>query len=456
MKILLMLTFIALAFLSCSRDWNSPLENDSDLLHQPQILSIEQYNQGFKLQLNYSYSSEAIMLFERKITGAAYEPITMKQFSTSVFADTTLDMEFDHDLTYRIKVQKGEYYTDYSNEKAYNYSSIILNAPNGFTATTIEMQGVRLNWQDNSGKETGYKVEKNLNGTGYAEIANIPANSVTYMDNIAGVPATPLNLIYRVKAYTNSLNATSEEQNVIYSGLGAPTNLTITDNTFFHFTIAWTRNSTIANSYQIERKKNSGAYALLATVGAGVSTYSDNITEIGTYSYRVRANAGTNYSSYTNEAVSQITNELPNILPAIIDFTPIGKFNGHWYYTSTETATWQNAKIACANIAGGNGHLVTITSAEENEFMLVSEGAYWIGCTDEAVEGIWVWITGEPFIYTNWANGEPNNNGIGEDYGEMFGSNSTPSRTWNDGGEPQNQTLVHQYFLEIEPLSSVK
>ena len=332
-KNIALLIIILVALLSCSRDWNSPLESDVDLLHQPQILNITQDATGFKLQLDYSYSANAVLLFERKIAGAAYEPITMQKLSSSVFADSTLDMEFDHNLSYRLRVQKGEYYTDYSNVEPYNYTSIILNSPSGFSASTIELQGVRLNWQDNSGKETGYKIEKNLNGAGYTEIASLPANTETYMDNISGMPASPLSLIYRVRAYTANLTSAWQEQNVIYSGLGAPTNLIITDHSFYHFSLAWTRNSTIATGYQIESKKDGGAYALLAIVGTTVQTYNTELLENGSYTFRVRAVRNSDYSTYTNEVNQQINIVMPT--NGLIAYYP---FNGN------------------ANDESGNGH----------------------------------------------------------------------------------------------------
>ncbi len=324
MKLILGLLILTFLLLSCSRDWNSPLENDSDLLNQPQIVGItEDTAIGFKLELNYSYSNSATMLFERK-TGAAYEPITLKKLSSSVFADTTLNMEFDHNPTYRLRVQKGDYFTEYSNQVASNYTSIILNTPSGLTANTIEMQGVRLNWNDNSNKETGYKIERNLNGAGFLEIDDRPANTETYLNSIPEMPPTPMSLVYRVKAYTANLNSAWQEQNVIYSGLGAPTNLAITDSSFYHFTITWTRNSTIATAYQIERKKNNEGYTLQTTLNAGVTAYIDYLNEIGTYTYRVRAKKDDVYSSYTNTVSKIVDTEIPT--NGLVAYYP---FNGN-------------------------------------------------------------------------------------------------------------------------------
>jgi hypothetical protein len=324
MKHLFWIFILALLLLSCSRDWNSPLENDPDLLHQPQIVSITpETSVGFKLVINYSYSASANMLFERR-TDAAFEPITLKKLSTSVFADTTLDMELDHSATYRLRVQKGTYYTEYSNEKSYDYISTILNVPSAFTAITIELQGVRLNWQDNSNKETGYKIERNFDGAGFAEIAALPANTETYLNSITGMPTNPMSLVYRVKAYTTNLNSAWLEQNVIYSGLGAPSNLTIADSSFNHFTITWTRNSTLATGYEIERKKDNGVYISLAIVGAAEQTYIDQINTIGTYSYRVRAVKDGAFSTYSNEVSNMIHIVIPTV--GLIAYYP---FNGN-------------------------------------------------------------------------------------------------------------------------------
>ena len=93
--------------------------------------------------------------------------------------------------------------------------------------------------------------------------------------------------------------------------------------------------------------------------------------------------------------------------------------NGHYYeivISATGAVDWAEARDAAAGMTfnGMPGHLATFTSAAEEDWVIANFGAIgtddhiWIGATDEATEGTWVWITGEPWSHTNWAMGEPN------------------------------------------------
>jgi hypothetical protein len=90
------------------------------------------------------------------------------------------------------------------------------------------------------------------------------------------------------------------------------------------------------------------------------------------------------------------------------------------------------------------GYLVSILSQAEHDFLVATFGSsqdYWIGFTDEALEGTWVWTSGEPVAYTNWSPGEPNDF-WGEDYAVM---NWLFDGTWNDLSEGSSLQGIVEY-----------
>lgn len=108
---------------------------------------------------------------------------------------------------------------------------------------------------------------------------------------------------------------------------------------------------------------------------------------------------------------------------------------GHWYdiVSSGDNGAWVNAE---ANAQALGGHLVTINDAVEEQWLRTTFGSttlYWIGFTDAAVEGTWVWASGESATYTHWNSGEPNNSASsngGEDFAVL--NRNTTTGAWND------------------------
>lgn len=101
--------------------------------------------------------------------------------------------------------------------------------------------------------------------------------------------------------------------------------------------------------------------------------------------------------------------------------------NSHYYEAVfAPYLSWTSARAAAeaASYLGSNGHLATITSQEENDFIFnqlaIEEKPYWLGGfqTRDAVEpaGKWQWVNNEgffwddaPLLFANWSDGEPNN-----------------------------------------------
>ncbi|MDA3918473.1 MAG: lectin-like protein [Deltaproteobacteria bacterium] len=107
--------------------------------------------------------------------------------------------------------------------------------------------------------------------------------------------------------------------------------------------------------------------------------------------------------------------------------------NNHWYQRMDLYQTWHEAKEYCEN---WGGYLATPTSLEENQFVyenFINGDIPWLGGTDESSEGIWEWVTGETWNYSNWAIDEPTNCCPPEICG---GSECTPEHYLTYWGDP--------------------
>ena len=121
----------------------------------------------------------------------------------------------------------------------------------------------------------------------------------------------------------------------------------------------------------------------------------------------------------------------------IIDTLIQNPKNSHWYKRNANTMDWEAAKSYCEAFGG---YLATITSQDENNFVYFNlaknENAYQLGATDSETEGIWRWVTDEPWDFTNWSPGQPDNSMTygGQDYLSFYSRH--PYR-WDDGREEE-------------------
>lgn len=157
-----------------------------------------------------------------------------------------------------------------------------------------------------------------------------------------------------------------------------------------------------------------------------------------TITYQGETVAGAAVDATTGELIRNIlTYSGPSAEEEIVSW------NGHRYQFIHEEMTWQDAQAYCEDIGG---HLVTITSQAEQDFVYTSlvekYGVAMIGLNDAASEGTWEWVTGEPFSYANWDGGEPNNQG-NEDYVFINANGS-----WNDGHANRE---YNSFICEWEP-----
>ncbi len=96
-----------------------------------------------------------------------------------------------------------------------------------------------------------------------------------------------------------------------------------------------------------------------------------------------------NYSGYVYNANGTGAVNVPAKLykrttPTLTGFTSQTNYNGHSYYRSTGSMTWTAAKAACENMGG---HLATVSSLAENNFLFNTWPSGWIGYYQDRVAG---------------------------------------------------------------------
>ncbi len=126
------------------------------------------------------------------------------------------------------------------------------------------------------------------------------------------------------------------------------------------------------------------------------------------------------------------------------------EFNGHYYkiYELGDMKTYTDVITFCSKL---DGHLATITSEEEDEFLfsymqsLGYKNAFF-GNTDVFSEGDWMCITGEASSYENFSKGEPNNEWGDEDFAMYYWK--YPDGKWNDGKIGRGYGDVNTFICE--------
>jgi hypothetical protein len=98
---------------------------------------------------------------------------------------------------------------------------------------------------------------------------------------------------------------------------------------------------------------------------------------------------------------------------------PVQFGSSYYEYVSHESISWADASAAASasTFMGANGHLATVTSAAENDFLVdlgpvftVPQGAWLGGAVDASQTGRWAVgpEAGQLFTFSNFLGGEPN------------------------------------------------
>ncbi len=167
---------------------------------------------------------------------------------------------------------------------------------------------MNLTWFGTAGDETGFKIERDTEGDDcptFTLIDTVATDVASYLDE----PITAsTGYHYRVRAYktgTYPWNSGYSNEVPVVSLPQPADGLIATAVNSRMINLVWQDHSSDEEGFEIEVQIWNGQFALIDTVTAGVTTYTDHIGIDGEtlYTYRVRPFRGEDKGLYSNEAV---------------------------------------------------------------------------------------------------------------------------------------------------------
>jgi hypothetical protein len=278
-------------------------------------------------------NNETQFLIERRPAGVGgFTQIGAVGANVTTYIDNTVVAATAYD--YHVRASNSAGASGFSNVATVTTPLPAPAAPTSLAATVLSGTSVRLNWTDNSTNETQFGIERRLAPSGtFAQIATVGANVAVYTDNTT-TAATAYD--YRVRAlngtvgsaYTNTASVTTSQ--VAPAG---PSSLAATVLSAYSVRLNWVDNSNNETQFEIQRRISPTAFAAIGSVGANVTTYTDNTPQSGTaYDYVVRAINSAGGSAFSN-MVSVTT---PQVAPA----APSGLTASYNTTTKVITLSW--------------------------------------------------------------------------------------------------------------------
>ena len=245
---------------------------------------------------------------ERKTGSGSYSQIATVGANVRSYSSSGLSANSTY--YYRVRAHNAAGNSQYSNEASATTLPPPPPAPtlkSPASGSTVPGLTPRLEWNASSGA-VSYGVQVATSSSFTNVVVSVTGITDLYYDVAPGILNWNTNYYWRINA-VNSFDSTSGWSSYRYfkTAVGppptAPSDLMASPVSSSRIGLTWQDNSNDETGFKIERKTGSGSYSQIATVGAGVTSYSSSrLGANTTYYYRVRAYKATLNSDYCEEA----------------------------------------------------------------------------------------------------------------------------------------------------------
>ena len=430
--------FVSLSIISCSSEESTTATTDNQsttdattTLSAPSDFTTTAGDTKVTFSWTAVSGASSYTLYWGTTTGITSSSTTIRNISTNSYSHTGLS----NGTTYYYKVAavnsagtgtlSSELSAAPASSSDNSSSSTTLSAPSGLSASGAAAQ-VALDWTAVSGASSYTMYWDNSTGvsTSSNAITSISTDNYTHSSLDNGTA-----YYYKVATVNSAGTGTlsSEVNATTLVLLAAPDNVSASGASGT-ITLNWNAVSG-ADNYTLYWDNVSG---ITSSDTAIPSISNDNYTHSslsdGTYYYKVAA--------VNDNGTGALSAEFSSLLASNIQGSET--YSSHTYAITSSAMTFADAQAAAAALGG---YLTTINTKAENDWLTakfeVNYGDIWIGATDTASEGTWVWDNGTGDNFTSssvwpsdnttrmFCSSEPNNSG---DCAQIYQS----SGCWDD------------------------
>jgi hypothetical protein len=335
-------------------------------------------------------------LIERCSGAACSNFAQVNTSTTTTFNDMGLTPSTSY--SYRVRATDGTNSSGYSSTATATTPAATPTAPSGLTATAAGPVQINLSWTASTeagGTITSYLIERCAGAAcgNFVQVATTISPTTSFND--AGLLGST-SYRYRVRAQdatgTNGPFSNTASATTAAPTFTAPSGLTATSSGPAQVNLSWTvateTGGTITN-YLVERCSGAcTSYTQVATTTSPTTSFNDTaLLGSTTYTYRVRASDGTNFSGYSN--TSSATTAAPTFtVPASLTATAASntQINLSWTAATETGGTITSyliercAGAACSNFAQVNTS--TTTAFNDTGLTTASSYSYRVRATD--------------------------------------------------------------------------
>jgi streptogramin lyase len=206
--------------------------------------------------------------------------------------------------TYQFRVRATSAVGDSANSSVVTATTLPVPParPNYVYATGVSTSEIDLYWLNNATNQSGFKVERSLDGVNWTLDAVTAANATSFQDT--GLTAGTI-YVYRVRAFNagGSSTASPVAASTVPTAPAAPTNLTVSAVSSSQINLAWTDNAAIETGYYVESSPDGVQWTRVATLPAHTTSYQQaGLNGATTYLFRVQATNTGGRSAYSSVA----------------------------------------------------------------------------------------------------------------------------------------------------------